>query len=61
MEVLIDVDRVVKLEGSPRDLLTVVNALKENGHTPQIRYVDPETSEWTFWQPTQFPLDLKAA
>lgn len=64
MEVLITNDRLVRLRGEPRDLFAVVRALKEDGFDPQIRVIDPETNDWTCWQPTSNQLadpHLKAA
>ena len=53
MEVLLAKGRIVKLQGEPHNLFAVVKALKEDGFDPHVRVIDPETNDWTCWQPTQ--------
>jgi hypothetical protein len=60
MEVLLTPERIVRIEGEPHNLFAVVKALKEDGFDPQVRVIDPETDDWTCWQPTKLTqTDLK--
>lgn len=52
VEVMITPERIVKVTATPRDLFTIISALKERGYNPHVRVVDKEIGGWTCWQPT---------
>lgn len=52
VEVMITPERIVKMTTSPRDLFTIITALRERGYDPQVRLEDKEIGGWTCWQPT---------
>jgi hypothetical protein len=52
VEVMITPERIVKMTTSPRDLFTIITALRERGYDPQVRVMDKEDNDWTCWQPT---------
>ena len=52
VEVAITPARIVTITGDVRDLFTIIRALKEEGHDPQVRYEDEEVGT-TCWQPTR--------
>lgn len=53
VEVMITRERIVKMTVTPRDLFTIISALKDQGHDPQVRFPDKEVGGWTCWQPTK--------
>lgn len=52
VEVMITPERIVKMTTSPRDLFTIITALRERGYDPQVRLEDKEMGGWTCWQST---------